>query len=76
VAVGKSGGGHHDTADDPAMNELYGHLTSHGVHLSVRKGVLRMSLGLYNNVADIDRTLELTREWAKRNPVAVRSYAS
>jgi hypothetical protein len=25
-----------------------------------------MSLGLYNNVADIDRTLELTREWTNR----------
>jgi cysteine desulfurase/selenocysteine lyase len=77
VAVGHSGGGHHDTADDPAMNELYGHLASHGVHLSIRKGVLRMSLGLYNNVADIDRTLELTREWANREGrVPVRSYAS
>ncbi len=87
VAVGYSGGGHHDTADDPAMNELYRHLTSHGVHLSIRKGVLRMSLGLYNNVADVDRTLELTREWANREGgvpaartgrggVQVRSYAS
>jgi selenocysteine lyase/cysteine desulfurase len=77
VAVGHSGGGHHDTADDPAMNELYRHLTSHGVHLSIRKGVLRMSLGLYNNVADIDRTLELTRAWANQNGgVPVRSFAS
>ena len=73
VAVGHSGGGHHDTADDPAMNELYRFLTAHGVHLSIRKGVLRMSLGLYNDVADIDRTLELTRKWANRE---VRSYAS
>jgi cysteine desulfurase/selenocysteine lyase len=73
VAVGHSGGGHHDTADDPAMNDLYQHLTSHGVHLSIRKGVLRMSLGLYNNVADVDRTLELAREWATRE---ARSYAS
>jgi cysteine sulfinate desulfinase/cysteine desulfurase-like protein len=65
------------------MNDLYRHLTSHGVHLSIRKGVLRMSLGLYNNVADIDRTLELTREWVNREGgrtlrggVKVRSYAS
>jgi cysteine desulfurase / selenocysteine lyase len=87
VAVGHSGGGHHDTADDPAMNALYRHLSSHGVHLSIRKGVLRMSLGLYNTVADIDRTLELTREWANRETgpsaartlrggVKARSYAS
>jgi cysteine desulfurase/selenocysteine lyase len=77
VAVGHSGGGHHDTADDPTMNALYRHLSSHNVHLSIRKGVLRMSLGLYNNIADIDRTLELTREWANRQTgVKARSYAS
>jgi cysteine desulfurase/selenocysteine lyase len=63
VAVGESGGGQHDTADDPALNDLYRYLTSHGVQLSVRKGVLRMSLGLYNNASDVDRALELTREW-------------
>ena len=74
VAVGHSGGGHHDTADDPAMNDLYQHLTANGVHLSIRKGILRMSLGLYNDVSDVDRTLELVRSWAKTRPV--RSYAS
>jgi len=63
VAVGESGGGHHDTADDPVLNDLYRHLTSHNVRLSVRKGVLRMSLGLYNDAADVDRVLELVREW-------------
>jgi cysteine desulfurase / selenocysteine lyase len=74
VAVGRSGGGHHDTADDPAMNDLYQHLTSNGVHLSIRKGILRMSLGLYNDVSDVDRALELVRSWAKTSPA--RSYAS
>ena len=65
VAVGHSGGGHHDTADDPAMNDLYQHLTANGVHLSIRK---------YNDVSDVDRTLELVRSWAKTRPVG--SYAS
>lgn len=65
VAVGESGGGHHDTADDPAMNELYQHLTVSGVHLSIRKGVLRMSLGIHNNVSDIARTLELAADWIR-----------
>jgi cysteine desulfurase/selenocysteine lyase len=74
VAVGHSGGGHHDTADDPAMNDLYQHLTANGVRLSIRKGILRMSLGLYNDVSDVDRTLELVRSWAKTRPI--RSYAS
>jgi len=63
VAVGQSGGGHHDTADDPAMTDLYRHLTSRGVRLSVRKGVLRMSLGLYNDLSDVTSTIEHVREW-------------
>jgi cysteine desulfurase/selenocysteine lyase len=65
VAVGHSGGGHHDTADDPAMNDLHRHLTSNGVKLSIRKGVLRMSLGLYNDVSDVDRVLALARAWVE-----------
>ncbi len=63
VSVGESGGGRHYTADDPAMNELYDHLTRNGVRLSIRRGVLRMSLGIYNNDADVDRVVALTREW-------------
>jgi selenocysteine lyase/cysteine desulfurase len=67
VAVGRSGGGHHDTADDPALNDLYEHLTSNGVHLSIRRGVLRMSFALYNDLSDVTRTLELIREWVETN---------
>jgi cysteine desulfurase / selenocysteine lyase len=63
VAVGRSGGGHHDSADDPAMNDLYRHLTARGVRLSIRKGVLRMSAGIYNSVDDIDRVLAWAEEW-------------
>lgn len=66
VAVGESGGGHHDSADDPALNALYEHLTAHEVRLSIRRGVLRMSLGMYNNEADVDRVIELAREWKER----------
>ncbi len=63
VAVGESGGGRHYGADDPAMNDLHEHLTRNGVKLSIRRGVLRMSIGLYNNEADIDRVIDLSREW-------------
>lgn len=63
VAVGWSGGGHHDSADDPAMNDLYRHLTERGVRLSVRKGVLRMSVGVYNDAADIEGVLAAVRDW-------------
>ena len=62
VSVGESGGGRHYTADDPAMNELYGHLTEHGVRLSIRSGVLRFSIGVYNDDADVRRVVELARE--------------
>ena len=63
VAVGESGGGRHYGADDPAMNELHEHLTRNGIKLSIRRGVLRMSIGLYNNEADMDRVIALCREW-------------
>ena len=66
VSVGRSGGGHHDTADDPAMNELHEHLTANGVRLSIRRGVLRMSVGVYNDDTDVDRVIELAREWVER----------
>ncbi len=59
VAVGRSGGGRHYTADDPAMNHLYERLTAEGVVLSIRRGVLRFSLGVYNNAADVDRVLDI-----------------
>jgi cysteine desulfurase/selenocysteine lyase len=63
VAVGTSGGGRHDTADEPRMNELHQHLEAAGVMHSIRRGVLRFSVGIYNNETDIDRTIELARDW-------------
>jgi cysteine desulfurase/selenocysteine lyase len=66
VAVGESGGGRHYDADDPAMNRLYQHLRRNGVSLSIRRGVLRMSVAVYNNVHDIERVLELARTWTAR----------
>ncbi len=61
VAVGTSGGGRHDTADDPAMTALYEHLVAHNVRLSIRRGVLRFSTALYNDEADIGRVIDLVR---------------
>ena len=63
VAVGHSGGGRHDTADDPAMNGLYEHLLANRVKLAIRRGVLRFSLHVYNNEDDVDRVVQLAREW-------------
>jgi len=61
VALGEGGGGRHYSADDPALNALHDKLTQEGVHLSIRKGVLRFSLHAYNNEDDVDRILEITR---------------
>jgi len=68
VAVGESGGGRHYSADDPAMNQLYEHLIQNRVGISIRRGVLRMSVALYNNTEDIDRVLELSRTWLENRP--------
>jgi cysteine desulfurase/selenocysteine lyase len=63
VSVGKSGGGRHYEADDPAMNRLYQYLRRNGVNLSIRRGVLRMAVGVYNSPEEIDRVLELAGAW-------------
>jgi cysteine desulfurase/selenocysteine lyase len=65
VAVGTSGGGRHYTADDPKMNSLHDYLSENEVKLAIRRGILRFSMHVYNNVDDVDRVLELTRQWLK-----------
>lgn len=65
VAVGTSGGGRHYTADDPRMNSLHDYLLKNGVKLAIRRGILRFSLHVYNNTDDVDRVLQLTREWTQ-----------
>jgi len=67
VAVGTSGGGRHYTADDPRMNSLHEHLIDNGVKLAIRRGILRFSLHVYNNEDDVDRVLQLTKEWLSKN---------
>lgn len=63
VAVGTSGGGHHDSADDPAMNDLHGFLVQREIRHSIRKGVLRFSVGAWNDLNDIEEVLAAAREW-------------
>ena len=66
VSVGESGGGRHYTADDPAMNSLHEYLVGEGVQFSIRSGVLRFSVGVYNDADDIDRVVEAASRWTRR----------
>ena len=58
--------GGHDSTGDARMQALHDHLAEHRVKLSIRRGVLRLSLHLYNTERDVDRVLELAAEWAGR----------
>jgi len=62
VSVGNLGGGGRDSTQDPRLDALYKHLTDHRVRLSIRRGILRFSLHLYNTAADVDRVLDLARQ--------------
>ena len=60
----------HYGADDDFYNRWYRYLSEHRVKLSIRRGVLRFSLHLYNNLDDVARVLELTRDFLKRDRAA------
>lgn len=63
VTVGDMAAGGHDSTSDARMQSLYDHLVDHQVRLSIRRGVLRFSLHLYNTAADVERVIGLAREW-------------
>ena len=64
VAVGELGSSHYGTEDE-RFNQLYTFLTDHDVRLSIRRGVLRFSLHVYNTSRDVERVLELTQQWLR-----------
>jgi cysteine desulfurase/selenocysteine lyase len=70
VCVGRIGEGGHDTAADEGVNRLYRHLADNAVKLTIRRGALRFSLHLYNDEADVDRVVDLCRQWRARNDLA------
>lgn len=65
VTVGTMGDNHYGS-DDERFNRLYAWLGENRVKLSIRRGVLRFSLHLYNNLDDVARVLELTRAFLKK----------
>ena len=60
LTVGQYGSGGDKLSSDARMNRLYAYLSANRVKLSMRRGVLRFSLHVYNNLDDVNRTLELT----------------
>jgi cysteine desulfurase/selenocysteine lyase len=64
VAVGELGSSHYGTEDE-RFNQLYTFLTDHDVRLSIRRGVLRFSLHVYNTSRDVERVLKLTQQWLR-----------
>ena len=42
------------------------HLVANRVKLSIRRGMLRFSLHVYNNMDDVERVLELTRQFLRK----------
>ena len=68
VTVGHALGLEHDSSADSEMAKLYEHLTANGVRLSIRRDLLRFSFHLYNNEADVERTVALCDAWLKTRP--------
>ena len=66
VTVGAMSANHYGTGDE-RYNRLYEHLVAHRVKLSIRRGMLRFSVHVYNNMDDVERVLELTREFLRKS---------
>jgi cysteine desulfurase/selenocysteine lyase len=72
VAIGDAIGPQHDATDDPAMQSLYKTFDDNGVRLTIRRGILRVSLHLYNNEEDVDRVIDIAKSWCARPGTAIR----
>ena len=64
VTVGVLSEDHYGTGDE-LYNRLYEHLVANGVKLSIRRGMLRFSLHVYNNMDDVQRVVDLTRDFLR-----------
>ena len=65
VTVGEMSADHYGSGDE-RYNRLYAHLVENRVKLSIRRGMLRFSLHVYNNMDDVERVLDLTREFLRK----------
>jgi cysteine desulfurase / selenocysteine lyase len=60
LTIGHYGAEGITTERQAKMDKLYAYLIENNVKLSMRRGVLRFSMHIYNNMDDINRTLALT----------------
>lgn len=70
LCIGRHGAGGHDSTDDAEMAGLSAWLTENRVQHSIRRGLIRLSLHLYNTEADVDRALELAEAWLRKRKAA------
>jgi cysteine desulfurase/selenocysteine lyase len=63
VTLGRGVGLLHDDTDDRDMSSLYQALKAAGVRLSIRRGMLRLSLHLYNNEDDVNAIVATAAKW-------------
>jgi cysteine desulfurase/selenocysteine lyase len=66
VTVGVMSADHYGAGDE-RYNRLYEHLVANRVKLSIRRGLLRFSLHVYNNMEDVERVLGLSREFLAKD---------
>ncbi len=65
VTVGAMSADHYGAGDE-RYNRLYEHLVANRVKLSIRRGLLRFSMHVYNNMEDVEQVLDLTRGFLKK----------
>jgi selenocysteine lyase/cysteine desulfurase len=65
VPIGVEIGTRHDATDDPQMRALYEALTAAGIRLTIRRGMIRASLHLYNNQEDVACLVATAQQWKK-----------
>jgi len=66
VAVGDAIGSQHDATDNVTMQSLYRALCEAGIRLTIRRGILRLALHLYNNQEDVAQLVDAARRWRSR----------
>lgn len=65
VTIGTLGAGDAYTSDDERLNKFAAGLKAAEVKFTVRRGLVRFGLHLYNNEADIDKILDVARASAR-----------